>query len=43
MRLFYDKYNAEENGVEDIAIKCSNYHISTGLYLNEICVKYSIS
>ena len=32
MRLFYDKHNEEENVVENIAIKCSNFHKITGLF-----------
>ena len=39
MRLFYDNYNKEENIVEAIAIKCIDFHRSTGLYLKDKTVQ----
>ena len=35
MYLFYYKYNEEDNVVEDIAIKCSNFCRITCLYLKD--------
>ena len=43
MRLFHDKYNEEENFVEDIAIKCSNYRRITGLCLKDKTVQSMIA
>ena len=39
MHLFYVKDNEEENSVEAIAIKCSNYRIITILYLKDNTVR----
>ena len=35
MRLLYYEHIEEDNVVEDIAIKCINFHINIGLYLKD--------
>ena len=43
MRLFYDEYNEEENVVEGIATKCSNFRRSTGVYLKDKTIQEMIT
>ena len=42
MRSLYDKHNEEDNFLEDIAIKCRNWHRSTDLFLKYKTVKEMI-
>ena len=39
MRIFYDKHNEEDNSVEAIAIKCSNFNKDTGLHFKNTTIE----
>ena len=43
MLLLYDKDNEEENFVEAISIKCSNFCRITGLYLKDKTIQWIIN
>ena len=43
MRLLYYEHYEEENVLEAIYIKCSNFHISTGLRLKDKKVEETIT
>ena len=38
LHIFYDKRYGEENVVEAIAIKCSNFNKDTGLHLKDTTI-----